>query len=179
MNLLYIATNAASAILYHSIWSATLTAYHLTLIIIRLLLVFTGRPRPSEEEGRRLCLRIGVLLLLLDLASAAIMLYSVRQASYARYSGIILLGFLTFTVYSVTRSVVELRRHRESENHLYYAARNISLTTSLMSVFNLQYSVFSLLHADFLLSGRVIFLFGMAIFSINFLLSVRLMKRGK
>lgn len=178
MNFLYIATNAASAVLYHSIWSATLTVYHLMLIIIRIYLLTVGRSRSADSDGRRICLRVGILLLLLDLASASMMLYSIRQDSYASYSGVILLGFLAFTVYSVTRSVIDLRRHRDGENHLYFTARNISLSTSLMSVFNLQYSVFSLLGADSVLTGRAILLCGLSVFSIILCLSLSLMRRG-
>lgn len=178
MNLLYIATNAASAILYHNIWSATLTVYHLMLIIIRIYLITVGRTRASNADGRRICLRVGILLLLLDLASASMMLYSIRRGSYASYSGLILLGFLAFTIYSVTRSVIDLRRHRDGENHLYFAARNISLSTSLMSVFNLQYSVFALLGADSAMTGRAILLCGLSVFSIILFLSFSLMRRG-
>ena len=178
MNLLYIASNAASAILYHSIWSTTLTAYHLVLIVIRLYLFFCSRIYSAMGATDRICMRVGILLLALDIASAMMMLYSIRQHSYVSYSGLILLGFLIFTIYSVTRSVIDLRKHREGENHLYFAARNISLSTSLMSVFNLQYSVFSFLGAEFLLTGRVVILSGIIVFSIIFFLSVRLMRIG-
>jgi len=177
MNLIYIGTNLASAVLYRSIWSATLTVYHLMLIIIRIYLILEGRRRGRADE-RRICLRVGLLMLLLDIAAAMIMLYSIRRRSFVSYSGVILLGFLIFTVYSVARSVSELRKHRESENHLYFTARNLTLSTSLMSVFNLQYSVFSLLGADYLLTGRAILLCGLSVFSIILFLSLSLMRRG-
>ena len=106
------------------------------------------------------------------------MFYSVSRQSFASYSGLILLGFLCFTVYSVARSVIDIKKHREGENRLYFAARNISLSTSLMSVFNLQYSVFSLLGAEFLLTGRVVTLSGIIVFSVILILSLRLIKIG-
>ncbi len=178
MNFLYIATNAASAFIYRNIWSATLTVYHLMLIIMRIYLLTVGRSASADSSGRRLCLRAGILLLLLDLASALMMFYSISQASYASYSGAILLGFLIFTVYSVTRSVIDLRRHKDGENHLYFTARSITLSTSLMSVFNLQYSLLSLLGADSELTGRAILLCGLSVFSIILFLSLRLIRRG-
>ena len=178
MNCIYIATNVASAVIYHNLWAGILTVYHLVLIIIRLYLFFSSRFGVDDYAGGRLCFRVGVLLLFLDIASALIMFFSFRHTNYVSYSGLILLGFLVFTIYSVTRSVIDLKKYRQSENHLYFTARNISLATSLMSVFNLQYSVFSLLRAEFLLTGRVTFLCGAVIFSIVFYLSVRLMRRG-
>ena len=178
MNLLYIATNAASAFLYHSIWSATLTVYHLVLIIIRIYLLLAGRNLTDRGGEKRICLRVGILLLLFDVASALIIIYSVRNASFVSYSGYIFMGFLAFTVYSVARSVRDLRKHSDGENHLYYTARNITLATSLMSVFNLQYSFFSFLGADSILMIRAILFCGVSVFSIILVLSVRLMKRG-
>lgn len=178
MNLMYIASNAASAILYHSLWATTLTAYHLVLMVIRLYLLFQSRINSGDRATHRICLRVGILLLALDVASAVMMFYSVSRQSFASYSGFILLGFLCFTVYSVARSVIDIKKHREGENRLYFAARNISLSTSLMSVFNLQYSVFSLLGAEFLLTGRVVTLSGVVVFSVILILSLRLIKIG-
>ncbi len=178
MNLIYITTNAASAILYHSLWSATLTVYHLTLIIIRVSLLFFGRSYSEGKGGRHICFRVGILLLFLDLVSAIIMIYSIRRGSYVSYSGLFLLGFLAFTVYSLIRSAMEIRRNRDGADHLYFTAKNISLSTSLMSVFNLQYSLLSFLGADSTLTGRAILLCGFSVFSIILILSLRLMKRG-
>lgn len=178
MNLLYIATNAASAIIYHSIWSATLTVYHLTLIVIRVSLLFYGRVGGEGGTGRNICLRVGILLLFLDLIAAFIMLHSIQSDSFVSYSGLFLFGFLAFTVYSLVRSVAEIKRSRDSKNNLYFTAKNLSLTTALMSVFNLQYSLLSLLGADSVLTGRAILLCGCLVFSIILFLSLRLMRRG-
>ena len=177
MNLIYIATNAASSIIYHSIWSAALTIYHLTLIVIRIYLLYSGRVA-TGDGGRHVCLRVGVLLMLLDLAAAAIMIYSTRHSSYASYSGMFLIGFLAFTVYSLVRSAVDVKRYRDGTNHLYFTAKSISLSTSLMSVFNLQYSLLVLLGADNNLSSGAIFLCGAAVFSIILFLSFGLIRRG-
>lgn len=176
MNLIYIATNAASAVLYRSLWSATLIAYHLILITIRLYLLSAGRRSVDNSSAIQICRRVGILMLFLDLTCAVIIIYSISLRNFADYSGLIFFGFLLFTVYSLTRSVTELRKHKDSENRLYYTARSISLCASLMSVFNLEYSLFSLLGADFSLIGRAIFLSGLAVFSVILFLSLRLMR---
>jgi hypothetical protein len=106
------------------------------------------------------------------------MIYSIRRDSFASYSGLFLLGFLAFTVYSLTRSARDIRRYRDGANHLYFTAKSISLSTSLMSVFNLQYSLLALFGADNNLSARAIFLCGMSVFSIILFLSFSLMRRG-
>ncbi len=179
MNLLYITTSLASAFIYRSIWSATLIAYHLILIVIRLYLLSAGRTTSVGSSARDICRRVGMLMLLLDLIAAVIIVYSIRLRNFVSYSGIILLGFLLFTVYSVTRSVSELRKHKNAENHLYFTSRSISLCASLMSVFNLQYSVFSLIGADSKLTSRAISLCGVVVFAVILFLSIRLIGKGK
>lgn len=177
MNIAYIFGNIASAFLYRSVWSATLTVYHIVLVIIRLYILTSPRDLLCDREIARVCFKVGFLLLLLDIASAAMMIYSVRRGIYVRYSGIVLLGFLVYTVYSVARSIFYMRKHA-GEQRIHYAARNISLSTSLMSVFNLQYSVFSLLGANFRLTVAAILLCGTAVFTIILALSFRLIGRS-
>lgn len=178
MNLVYILGNIASAFINDSLWAASLTAYHLVLMIMRLYLVRSSGAVHSQEQGLLVCRRIGGFLLFLDLAASVIMLYSVGHDSFVSYSGVILIGFLLFTVYSVWRSVYELRKYRGGEDHLYYAARNVTLSTSLMSVFNLQYSCLSLIGVSSRITVGAIILCGLCVFSVILRLSVSLLQRG-
>lgn len=179
LNCTYIAGNIASAVLYRSVWSATVTVYHLMLIIIRVYLLSARGVSERDEKNHRVCLRVGVLLLFLDLASAFMMIYTIRRGSFVRYSGVILIGFVAFAVYSLTSSIFAMKRHSDDNGKLHFAARSISLSTSLMSVFNLQYSVLSLLGADSVLMGRTIMLGGLVVFSVILTLSVRLIRRSR
>ena len=179
LNFAYIAGNIASAFMYQSIWSATVTVYHLMLIIIRVYLLSSRDASVVDEKADRVCLRVGVLLLLLDLASAFMMIYTIRQQSFVRYSGLIFLGFLIYAAYSVTSSLLAMKKHSNDNRRLHFAAKCITLSTSLMSVFNLQYSIFSILGADARLTGRIILLGGILIFSVILSLSVRLIKSSR
>lgn len=179
LNLAYISGNAASALIYRSVWSATVTAYHLMLIIIRVYILSSGKASRDGEGGKRALLRVGVLLFFLDLASGFMMVYTIRRESFIRYSGIILLGFLIYTLYSVISSTFAMKKHSDDNRDLHFAAKCITLSTSLMSVFNLQYSVFSFLGTNLRLTGRIILLGGIIVFSIILSLSVRLIKRSR
>ncbi len=178
INLIYIFANIFSAFAYQSVWSATLTAYHLTLIIIRIYILSQSKNSNSEKISS-LCFRVGLLLLFLDLASAILMIYSLRRGLYSSYSGVLLLGFLSFSVYSVTKSFIYMKKHENENKYLHFVARNISLSTSLMSVFNLQYSLLSFLGANSYVTTRAIFLCGAIVFSVILTLSVRLIKRSR
>lgn len=178
MNFAYIAGNIASALIYHSAWAATVSAYHLMLIIIRLYLLSARRLSSGGAGADQILLRVGVLLLFLDLACALIMVYTIGRGSFVSYSGFILFAFLIYAVYSLTSSVLAIKRYANDNRHLHFAARSISLSTSLMSVFNLQYSVLSFLGADSRLMGRTILVGGFAVFSVILFLSLRLIKKA-
>lgn len=178
LNFAYILSNVFSAAVYRSVWSATVSIYHLILVIIRVYLLSARRVSQKSVNVDRLLLRVGVLLLFLDLASASMMVYTVRQGSFVKYSGIALFAFLFYAIYSLVVSVKVVKKRENDNNHLHFVAKNISLSTSLMSVFNLQYSVFSLLGADAALTGRAILLGGISVFTVILFLSVRLIKQA-
>ncbi len=147
MNVVYIAENLASAVIYKSVWSATVTVYHSLFVIIRAYLIRSRRLAEMGEtsQGRinRICLRVGVILLLLDFAALALMLYTIRQDRHAEYSGIVLIGFLIYTVYSLISSLYGVLKWSNDNKPLHFAAGNMTLAAALMSVFNLQYSLLS------------------------------------
>lgn len=152
MNVVYIAENLASALIYRSVWSATVTAYHSLFVIIRAYLI---RSRRSAEMGEvssdrinQICLRIGVILLLLDFSALGMMLYTIRRGRHVEYSGIVLVGFLIYTVYSLISSVHGMQKWSNDNKTLHFATKNITLAAALMSVFNLQYSLLSSIGLD-------------------------------
>ena len=176
INFLYIAGNIASTFMYNSVWSAAVSLYHLMLITIRLYLFIEGR-RDSVALDK-LLFRVGIMLLFLDLACAVIMVYTVGREKYASYSGFIFLAFLSFAVYSIASSILSMKRHSGENKQLHFAAKSLSLSTSLMSVFNLQYSILLLLGAGSHLRKVTILVGGFAVFSVILSLSFGLIRRS-
>ena len=178
INSLYIAGNLASALLYRNIWSATLTVYHSLFLIIRFYLLSARKVCQRELQAYRVCLRVGIILLFLDIAATAMMVYTVQNGSLAEYSGVVLLGFLSYTVYSLTSSVLGMRRFANDNQPLHFAAKNMTLTAALMSVFNLQYSVLLSFGAASEVIGRIIALVGFCIFFVIISLAMRLIVKN-
>lgn len=178
MNFMYIAGNLVSAFHRGNIWSATLTVYHSLFLIIRFYLISAKLRCKTEAEKSRVCLRTGIFLLLLDSTAAAIMIYTIRSGRVVRYSGMVLLGFVIYTVYSLTASVLGMKRHLNDNQPLHFAARNMTLAAALMSVFNLQYSVLVTLGASSYITSRIIALSSFLIFFVIILLAVRLVVKN-
>lgn len=177
INCSYIAANFASATIYSNSWSATVTLYHLTLMAARIYML-TAIRSTMAGQGDKICLRVGLLLLFLDLTSAAMMIYTLRRQSFTTYSGLILFCLSVYAVYSVSSSAIAVINHRKDNNKLHLAAKSISLSTALMSVFNLQYSLLFFLGADVRLVWRAIALGGVVVFSVMLALSLRLIIRA-
>lgn len=183
MNLIYIAENMASAIIYRSSWSATVAVYYALFIVTRIY-ILSGREFEAgvkDESSRvyKICFRVGLFLLLLDLSCAGMMFYTVRFGRVIYYSGYMLLGFLIYTVYSLTNSLVGLVKSEKNKSPLTYAARNMTLAASLMSVYNLQYSVLITLGAGSYFIEVANYIGGVLIFLTIILLAMRLIIRAR
>lgn len=182
MNLVYITGNFLSAVLYRSLWSATVTAYHSFFVVMRTYLIYSrGRLEEYRTDSRKIhlvCFRVGITLLLLDFLASAMMLYTVRQNRQVEYSGIVLLGFLIYTLYSLLSSLYGMKKWKNDNQPLHFAAKNMTLAASLMSFFNLQYSLLSSLGAGTVFIRWANTAGGVAIFLIIIFLALRLIVRS-
>jgi len=124
------------------------------------------------------CLKTGVFLLFLDLAAAVMMIYTIRIRSPERHSGLVLIGFVVYTVYSLSVSVVGMKKHADDNQPLHFVARNMTLAATLVSVFNLQYSLLPTFGASSYVAERIIAFSGFAVFFVIILLAVRLVVKN-
>ena len=178
VNFIYIAGNLSSALNHKSIWSATITVYHSLFLILRFYLISSSCRCKNDRHISRVCLRTGILLLFLDLVASIMMIYTIRQGSVIRYSGSVLLGFVIYTVYALSSSIIGMKKHSLDNQPLQFAARNMTLAAALMSVFNLQYSLLVGLGASFYIIERIIALSGFSIFFVIILLAIRLVVKN-
>jgi len=178
MNFLYLAGNISSVFINRNLWSATVTFYHLILLIIRSYLLSARRLENESERAHRVCLRVGVFLLFLDIAASVMMVYTVRRGYSMRLSGLVLFGFVFYTVYSLTSSVLGMKKWSNDNKPLHFAARNMTLAAALTSVFNLQYSLLTTIGTPSDRIDSIIALGGFLVFFVNILLAVRLIVKS-
>lgn len=178
MNFLYLAGNISSVFINRNLWSATVTFYHMILLIIRSYLLSARRLESESERARRVCLRVGIFLLFLDIAASVMMVYTVRRGYSMNLSGIVLLGFVCYTAYSLTSSVLGMKKWANDNKPLHFAARNMTLAAALTSVFNLQYSLLTTIGAPSDRIDGIIALGGFLVFFVNILLAIRLIVKN-
>ncbi len=152
MNFFYILVNLFPAVRYRSAWSLAVTVYYAVLVLMRTFLLSSRRFADSVgSDAVRLyasCRLVGRLLLLLDTAIAAVMVYTAREGKIINYPTYIFVGFGIFTVYSVTVSLVGIFRSIKNPAPHTLAARNLTLAAALLSVFNLEYTLLVSLGVD-------------------------------
>ena len=178
INFFYIAGNLSSAIIDRNIWSACLTFYHGLFLLIRFALILSERGCDTEQRIKNVCFSVGIVLLFLDLAAGGVMIYSVQGKKVVTYSGMTLLGFLIYTAYSLTVSVIGMKKYANDNQPLHFVAKNMTLTSALMSVFNLQYSILVTIGASYRIINKTIALLGFTIFFLIVLLAVRLVYKN-
>jgi hypothetical protein len=106
------------------------------------------------------------------------MIYTIRKGSAVSYSGGVLLGFVIYTAYALSSSILGMKRHANDNQPLQFAARNMTLAAALMSVFNLQYSLLVSMGASSYIIDRIIALSGFSIFFVIILLAIRLVVKN-
>lgn len=178
VNFIYIAGNLFAALNHKSLWSATLTVYHSLFLTLRFYLLSSSRRCKDDRQISQVCLRAGILLLFLDLVASIMMIYTIRRGSAVSYSGGVLLGFVIYTAYALSSSILGMKRHANDNQPLQFAARNMTLAAALMSVFNLQYSLLVSVGASSYIIDRIIALSGFSIFFVIILLAIRLVVKN-
>ncbi len=182
MNLFYAAENLTSAIIYENVWWGAVSLYYFLFIAIRIYLLFAqrainrGKAKPVTESA--VCRRVGAFLLVIDVLLMATTTFSSIFSDRLGYSGLVLLGFSAYTAYSVTASILGILRAKQRRSAVNYAARNMTLTAALASLYNLQYSWLLFLRLEENLRDGVSILVGIIIFSVMLSLAIRLVKRS-
>ena len=175
LNLFYAVENLTTAIIYKSAWWGAVSLYYFLFIAIRMYLIFSQGEKHRGRESE-VCKRVGVFLFAIDVLLLTTTAFSTIFSEKHVYSGLILFGFSVYTVFSITASIMGIVRAKRSFSAVNYAARNMTLTASLASLFNLQYSWLLFLNIDEKFREFANLFVGIIIFSVMFLLAVRLIR---
>ena len=128
INLLYVAVNVLSWVLYRSMWFVLLACYYGILAILWSLLVsYHGHTRQKELRRAKLC--AGILLLVNVVLSGAVMMILYRNKGFA-YHGILIYGMALYAFYSVTHAVLGLLKNRRFESPVLTVSKVVSLSAA-------------------------------------------------
>lgn len=151
VNLLYVALNIVSGILYKSAWFYILAFYYTILAVMRFLLVRfvnrigIGNNRFKELRRSRLC---GYILLLINLALSGAVLMILYQDKGYEYSGILIYVMAAYTFWITGVAIKNLIKYRKFGSPVMSMAKIISMAAALVSMLSLETAMFSQFGAE-------------------------------
>lgn len=157
INLLYVATNAVSAIINHTFWFGILAGYYLILALMRFLLVRymhknpLDRDRVTQLQYARIC---AVILTTLNLVLSGAVLMILYQNRGFEYMGILIYVMAAYTFYMTTMAIIDLVKYRKYNNPILSTAKVIKLASALVSMLSLETAMFAQFGADMTQSAR-------------------------
>lgn len=146
VNLLYVALNVTSGIIYQSAWFYTLALYYTILAVMRFLLVRfanrvgIGKNRFKELRRSRLC---GFILLTVNLFLSGIVVIIIRQNKGSEYHGVLIYAMAAYTFYITILAIINLVKYRKLGSPLMTMTKIINLAAALVSMLSLETAMFS------------------------------------
>ena len=136
LNALYIIFNFVSGIIYGDAWFIAVGAYYFLIFSARFLLL-----RCREDESVRAAEAAGFVMLVLGVPITGMIIYNVITSSAVEYGKGTLFIFLLYTVYSVLRAAVGIKKSQKRRNPTHRALHTLRLSAALMSLFNFETSL--------------------------------------
>ena len=139
-NVVYVIWKLSFGIYYKSAWFISLALYYFVLAWMRLSLIrhFSekGETRKKAELKRyRIC---GASLLVINIALTGIVVLAVKKENGFTYPGYMIYVMAMYAFYSVITAVINLVKYRKYGSPVLSAAKVISLTTAMVSMFSLE-----------------------------------------
>lgn len=155
INVCYGLFNMVSGMFYHSVWLLSTGAYYLILSLIRLVLVFYERrylrsddPLQKQRlgwQGFQIC---GVFMFLLNITMSGMVIQMVWEGKGSTYPEFVVYAVAAYTFYRLTTAIIRVVKSKGDQNPIHGAARNISLTAAIMSLYSLQTAMLSAFSDD-------------------------------
>ncbi len=151
INLLYVAMNAISGIVYKTYWFGIFAVYYGIIAIMRFLLVryvgknTIGDNRLGELKRARLCAGI---LLTVNLALSGAVLMMVYFDRGFQYQGFLIYVIALYTFYITTTAIIDMVKYRKYRSPVMSITKVIKMASALFSMLFLETAMFSQFGAD-------------------------------
>jgi len=151
INLLYVAVNAISAIVWGTHWFALFAVYYAILAVMRFLLVRyvnknkIGASRLGELHRARLC---AYILLTVNLALTGAVLMMVYFHRGFDYQGILIYVMAMYTFYITTTAIIDMVKYKKYGSPIMSMSKIIKMAAALVSMLSLETAMFSQFGGD-------------------------------
>lgn len=144
INLLYSVYEAASGIIYHSVWFGTVAFYYMVFSVERFSLLNYMRKQTKNKIGiykrYRFC---GILLIAFNIAAYGMTILVICTGKTATYLGHMIYAVAGYSFYNLISAIINVVTYHKKTNPIYAASKILSLSTALFSMFSLQNAMIS------------------------------------
>ncbi len=146
INLVYVAVNAVSAVIYRTRWFAIFAIYYAIMAIMRFLLVRyvnrngIGKNRMGELKRARFC---AYILMTVNLTLSGAVLMMVYFDRGFEYQGVLIYVMALYTFYITTAAVKDMIVYRKYNSPIMSITKAIKLAASLFSMLFLETAMFA------------------------------------
>ncbi len=151
INLLYVAVNAVSAVIYRTCWFAIFAVYYGIMAVMRFLLLRyvrrtgIGVNRLEELKRARFC---SYILTSVNVALSGAVLMMVYYNRGFEYQGFLIYVVAIYTFYSTITASIDMVKYRKYKSPVMSVSKVIKLASALFSVLFLETAMFSQFGAD-------------------------------
>ncbi|MBQ5911148.1 MAG: hypothetical protein IIW94_03980 [Clostridia bacterium] len=140
INVGYAVFNIFTGVFYRSVWFGAVSVYYIMLCFIKFFLLKKGFEKRGRKEYSDL-FTCGIMLLILSASITAIIYLMIWQGKATEYSRLVIYVTAAYAVFRIVAALFDTVRLRHLKSPTLYAAKALSLSVALMSLFSLQFSV--------------------------------------
>lgn len=146
INLLYVATNAVSGVLYNSIWFAVFAVYYGIMAVMRFLLVrYVGKKHIGENwmgewKRSRVC---AYILMTVNITLSGVVLMMVYYGRGFQYRGVLIYVMALYAFYTTITAIKDVIKYRKYKSPVMSMSKIIKLAASLFSMLFLETAMFA------------------------------------
>lgn len=151
INLLYVAMNAISGIVYRTYWFGIFAVYYGIIAVMRFLLVRYVGKNPirdnyfGELKRARLC---AAILLTVNLALSGAVLMMVYFDRGFQYQGFLIYVIAMYTFYVTVTAIIDLVKYRKYKSPVMSITKVIKMASALFSMLFLETAMFAQFGAE-------------------------------
>ena len=161
LNILYVAFNAVSGIVFGSAWFYVLSGYYAIMALMRFLTLRyelkneIGKDMLAEWRRARVC---SAILTLINISlSGAILMIMYNEKGFIYY-GLLIYVVAAYTFYSTTIAIINVIKYRRYNSPVLSVATIITLTSALVSMLALETAMLTSFGADMSLDTKRLFI---------------------
>lgn len=140
VNIGYAIFNIFTGVFYRSVWFGAVAVYYIMLCFIKFFLLRRGFENKGRKEYSNL-FACGIMLLILSTAVTAIIYLMIWQGKAAKYGKFVIIISAAYAIFRICAALFDTVRLRHLKSPTLYAAKALSLSVALMSLFSLQFSL--------------------------------------